>query len=68
MDLCYEEDSQAEVDMNIVMNEQGSFIEIQGTAEAACFSRPQLLQMLEMAQAGIQELLQAQRQALNLER
>lgn len=67
VDLCYEEDSQAEVDMNIVMNEQGSFIEIQGTAEAGCFSRPQLLQMVEMAQAGIRELLQAQRQALNWE-
>lgn len=65
-DLCYEEDSQAEVDMNIVMNEQGSFIEIQGTAEQTCFSRPQLVQMLDMAQSGIQALLQAQRQALHL--
>ncbi|MFS8868639.1 ribonuclease PH [Synechococcus sp. H65.1] len=65
LDLCYEEDSQAEVDMNVVMNEQGALIEIQGTAEASCFDRSQLLQMLDLAQAGIQKLLQAQRDALN---
>jgi ribonuclease PH len=54
------------VDLNVVMNEQGSLIEIQGTAEAGCFDRSQLLQMLDLAQAGIQKLLQAQREALDL--
>jgi ribonuclease PH len=66
LDLCYEEDSQAEVDLNVVMNEQGALIEIQGTAESGCFDRSQLLQMLDLAQAGIQKLLQAQREALDL--
>lgn len=63
-DLCYAEDAEASVDMNVVMTDQGEFIEIQGTAERQTFSPQQLQVMLERAQQGIQELLQLQRQAL----
>jgi len=60
LDLCYEEDSQAEVDCNIVMNDQGNFVEIQGTAENKCFSKDSLDEMLNLAQAGIKQLFDLQ--------
>lgn len=63
LDLCYAEDSAAETDMNVVMNEQGGWIEIQGTAEGKAFSHAQLSSMLELAQQGAQQLLRAQREA-----
>lgn len=62
LDLDYLEDVAAEVDFNIVMNEQLSIIELQGTAEEESFTRTQLNQILDLAEKGIQELLQAQRQ------
>lgn len=65
LDLDYSEDSQAETDMNIVMNEAGEFIEIQGTAEAQSFSEQELQQMLQLAKQGIGELLKKQQQALS---
>ncbi|HBB33928.1 MAG TPA: ribonuclease PH [Cyanobacteria bacterium UBA9273] len=61
LDLNYIEDVAAEVDFNIVMNEQLSIIEVQGTAEEGSFNRHQLNQMLDLAEKGIQELLEAQR-------
>jgi ribonuclease PH len=64
LDLNYVEDSNAETDMNIVMNEEGKFIEIQGTAETTAFNSEQLQAMLELAQTGIRELNQHQRVAL----
>jgi ribonuclease PH len=64
LDLNYVEDVAAEVDFNVVMNEQLGIIEVQGTAEEGTFSRTQLNQILDLAQKGIQELLAAQRQAL----
>jgi len=64
VDLDYAEDSTAETDMNVVMNEQGAFIELQGTAEGHAFRRNELDQMLELAHHGIQELIGAQREAL----
>ena len=64
LDLDYLEDVAAEVDFNIVMNEQLSIIELQGTAEEESFTRTQLNQILDLAEKGIQELLQAQRQCL----
>jgi ribonuclease PH len=64
LDLDYAEDCNAETDMNVVMNEQGDFIEIQGTAEGHPFSRDELLAMLDLAQGGIFTLIQAQKQAL----
>ncbi len=57
LDLCYTEDSQAEVDMNIVMTGSGKLIEVQGTAEILPFSKENLLQLLALAEKGIKELL-----------
>lgn len=65
LDLCYEEDSNAEVDMNIVCTGSGKFIEIQGTAEREPFTREQMNQMLELAEKGINQLFTLQRYALN---
>lgn len=64
LDLNYIEDSQAEVDMNIVMTSSGEFVEIQGTGEEATFSNEQLQQMLGMAQKGISQLFELQKEAL----
>jgi len=64
LDLCYAEDSQAEVDFNVVMNARGQFIEVQGTAEGQPFERATMDQLLALADKGIQELLAAQKTAL----
>ena len=61
LDLPYLEDSKADVDLNVVMSEDGGLIEVQGTAEGATFSRPQLDAMLDIATIGIRELTVAQR-------
>jgi ribonuclease PH len=65
LDLDYAEDSEAETDMNVVMNEAGGFIEVQGTAEGHAFRRAEMDQMLDLAQAGIRQLMQLQREALD---
>jgi ribonuclease PH len=65
LDLDYAEDVVAETDMNVVMNDSNQFIEVQGTAEGACFSRSELDQLLELANAGINELIEKQKQAVN---
>jgi ribonuclease PH len=65
LDLPYEEDSRAEVDMNIAMTDAGGFVELQGTAEREPFSRPQLDALLGLAEAGIGELFAHQRDALD---
>jgi ribonuclease PH len=64
LDLKYDEDSQAEVDMNVICTGDGKFIEVQGTAERAPFSREEMDRMLELAGTGIQQLLALQRDAL----
>ena len=64
LDLPYVEDSRAEVDMNVVMAEDGQLIEVQGTAEGAPFSRAQLTSMLDLAEVGIRALTAAQRAAV----
>ncbi len=64
LDLCYEEDLNASVDMNVVMNAVGDFVEIQGTAEGEPFSRETLNALLDLAWAGIQRLLKAQQEAI----
>ena len=64
LDLCYEEDAAADVDMNVVMAESGRFIEVQGTAEGEPFSAEHLASMLECARAGLLQLFEAQRRAL----
>ncbi|MFT6875786.1 MAG: ribonuclease PH [Granulosicoccus sp.] len=65
LDLDYAEDSTAETDMNVVMNEAGGFIEIQGTAEGHAFRENELQEMLILAKHGISELVTAQRDALS---
>ncbi|MDH5359861.1 MAG: ribonuclease PH [Gammaproteobacteria bacterium] len=64
LDLDYAEDSNAETDMNVVMNEAGAFIEVQGTAEGHAFRRDELDKMLALAEKGILELIDIQKQAL----
>lgn len=66
LDLDYAEDSSAQTDMNIIMNEHQQFVEIQGTAEDKDFSRKQLNQMLDLAEKGIGEILIEQRRVLGL--
>jgi len=66
LDLDYAEDSNAETDMNVVMNDGGAFIEVQGTAEGHAFRRDELDAMLALADSGIQELMAKQREALEL--
>jgi ribonuclease PH len=64
LDLTYEEDSHAEVDMNVVMTDSGRFMEIQGTAERESFSRVQMDEMLKLAKKGIESLIEQQKEAL----
>lgn len=66
LDLDYAEDSNAETDMNVIMTEQGGFIEVQGTAEGEPYSRDELDQLLQLADTGIQTLIAKQRAALAL--
>lgn len=67
LDLDYQEDSEAETDMNVVMNEVGAFVEIQGTAEGHAFHYPELESLLALAKQGINQLIQVQSQALAME-
>ena len=64
LDLCYTEDAAAEVDLNLVMDSAGEFIELQGTGEEATFSEAQLAAMLALGKSGVQELLALQQAAL----
>ncbi len=64
LDLCYEEDSQAEVDMNVVMRADGGLIETQATAEKGSFSRTQLNELVDLAEVGLKEIFAAQRAVL----
>ncbi len=64
LDLCYREDSKAQVDFNVVMTGTGKLVEVQGTAEQQPFSREELDQMLTLAEKGINELVKQQRQVL----
>ena len=66
LDLPYVEDSRADVDMNVVMDETGNLIEVQGTAEGAAFTRAQMDQMIDLATVGIRELTAAQRRVVGL--
>jgi ribonuclease PH len=64
LDLDYAEDIEAETDMNVVMNDAGAFVEVQGTAEGHAFRRSELDQLLDLAGAGVAELMRLQRDAL----
>jgi ribonuclease PH len=65
LDLAYDEDSRAEVDMNVFMTDAGKFTELQGTAEATPFSRPDLDTLLGLAESGIRQLLEMQRSVVD---
>lgn len=65
LDLCYEDDFNADVDMNVVMDGEGNFIEIQATGEEAVFSREQHENLLDLAEKGIDELLEIQKKTLD---
>jgi ribonuclease PH len=64
LDLCYEEDSQAEVDMNVVMTADGGLVETQATAEKGSYSRAQLNQLLDLAEGGLADIFAAQKKVL----
>lgn len=64
LDLCYEEDSTADVDMNIVMTGSGQYVELQGTGEEATFTEEQLHELLALAKKGINELIDYQKQVI----
>jgi ribonuclease PH len=64
LDLCYDEDSRAGVDFNVVMTSKGEFVEVQGTAEGKTFSKETLSDLLALAEKGIQQLFQAQQEVL----
>ena len=61
LDLCYVEDSAAEVDMNVIMSASGNLVEVQGTAEGKTFSRRELNEMLDLAEKGIKEIVEIQK-------
>lgn len=65
LDLCYEEDSSCDTDLNVVMTQSSEYIEIQGTAEEKPFSRAEANKMLDLAEKGIAELIEHQKAALN---
>ncbi len=64
LDLCYVEDRDAEVDMNVVMTEQGEYVEVQGSGEEAVFTAAEMNEMLGFASAGIRELIETQRRLI----
>ena len=66
LDLCYEEDSQADVDMNVVMTGAGKFVEVQATAEHTPFEDSQMAGLIELARVGIAELIEVQKRALRI--
>ena len=66
LDLCYDEDSSAEVDMNVVMTGSGRFVELQATAEKTSFDDAQLARLLQMARQGIAELFEIQKKAAGI--
>ncbi len=67
LDLCYTEDSQAQVDMNVVMTSKGEIVEIQGTAEQEPFAREEMNEMINLAEKGIMGLIEEQKQTLEID-
>ena len=64
LDLCYVEDKDAEVDMNLVMTDQGEFVEVQGSGEEAVFTADQMNRMLELGRKGLDEIAELQRRVI----
>lgn len=67
LDLCYEEDSKAKVDMNVIGTDEGEFVEIQGTGEEAPFNRAELNELLDLAEKGIKQMIHLQKEALKMD-
>lgn len=67
LDLCYEEDSKAMVDMNIIMTDEGEFVEVQGTGEEKPFSRGELNELLDLGEKGIKQVIQVQKDSLKMD-
>ena len=67
LDLCYEEDSNAKVDMNIIGTDDGEFVEIQGTGEEAPFTRSELNEILNLGEKGIKQMIQLQKDCLKMD-
>ena len=67
LDLCYEEDSNAKVDMNIIGTDDGQFVEIQGTGEEAPFTRSDLNEILDLGETGIKQMIQLQKDCLKMD-
>ncbi|MDY4078559.1 MAG: ribonuclease PH [Clostridium sp.] len=67
LDLCYEEDSNAMVDMNIIMTDDGEFVEVQGTGEEKPFSRAELNELLDLGEKGAKQMIQVQKDALKMD-
>ena len=67
LDLCYEEDSNAMVDMNIIMTDEGEFVEVQGTGEEKPFSRAELNELLDLGKKGIKQMIQVQKDSLKMD-
>ncbi len=65
LDLCYAEDSSADVDMNVVMTASGRYIEIQGTGESRAFSKEELTEMTTLAEEGIRSIISLQKQCFS---
>jgi ribonuclease PH len=68
LDLCYEEDHRADVDMNIVMTGGGAFVELQGTAEQRPFDRALLEELLALGEQGVRQLIELQKKALGIDK
>ena len=66
LDLCYEEDSRADVDMNVVMTGAGKFVEVQATAEHAAFDDEQMASLIALARAGIAQLIEIQKKVATI--
>ena len=67
LDLCYVEDSKAKVDMNIIMTDEGKFVEVQGTGEESPFSRAELNELFDLGEKGIKNMIQIQKDALKMD-
>ena len=67
LDLCYKEDSNAKVDMNIIMTDEGAFIEVQGTGEESPYTRAELNELIDLGEKGIKQMIQVQKDALKMD-
>ena len=67
LDLCYQEDSNARVDMNIIMTDEGSFVEVQGTGEESPYTRNELNELLDLGEKGIKQMINVQKESLKMD-